>query len=162
MIRRTNRCALALVASIAGATSVSAHMPLQPPGSARNTIQAALNVDSRSFALSGAGSCNYSDAAQVEKARGDMWSLHGQQRDRSVTLTLWRTSSGAERFRLRVVEAGRVHYVNTMGAGAELRGTGRAIIEPRGRGGVFAVEATADTGVRISGQLTCSLFTKNA
>ena len=34
--------------------------------------------------------------------------------------------------------------------------------EPRGRGGVFAVEATADTGVRISGQLTCSLITKNA
>lgn len=163
MICRTSRWALALPAfAVAGVTALSAHMPLQPPGSARNTVQATLNVDSRAFALSGSGSCSYSDAADIEHSRGDMWSLHGQQRDRSVTLTFWRTASGAERFRLRVTEAGRIHYVNTMGSGAELRGTGRAAIEPRGKGGVFAVDATADTGVRISGQVTCSWFTKNA
>ncbi len=163
MIRQVNRWALGLATSaLAGATGLSAHMPLQPPGSARNTIQATLNVDSRTFAMAGSGNCSYSDAAHVEQARGDMWSLYGQEKDRSVTLTLWRTASGAEHFRLRVTEAGRTHYVNTMGSGTELRGNGRAVIEQRGKGGVFAVDATADTGVRIRGQLACSWFTKSA
>jgi hypothetical protein len=45
------------------------------------------------------------------------------------------------------------------GKGA-VQGSGTVTMAPKGPGGTFTVDATADTGARITGTITCVAFTQ--
>jgi hypothetical protein len=87
-----------------------------------------------------------------------MWSARRRDGQREVAITLWRVNGGAERFSLQVTMNGKSHRVSTARADGPAAGSGQATFEPKGRGGIFNIYALADTGARISGQVSCSAF----
>ncbi len=158
---RTGRGTL-LTLGLAGAVlggGVSAHVPLQPPGTI--TIDAELNVGGSPLAAKGTGECNYAADASIYQAPGKMWSVRRREAGRDVSLTLWRLARGGDQFTLDVGAGGKRHRVNTLqvGPAADRRGSGTVDFAQRGKGGQFTIDAVADTGAKITGTLSCSAFT---
>jgi hypothetical protein len=136
----------------------SAHVPLQPPGTIQVGIE--LNVGGATYSAKGSGECNHAAAASIYEAPGQMWSVRRTDPDRDVNLTLWRLKGG-DMFTLFVTIGGKSHRVNTLQVGppANRRGSGTAAIATQGKGGQFTIDALTDTGLKITGTLTCSGFT---
>lgn len=139
--------------ALAAGVGLSAHVPVQPPGSLKAGVQIALNVGGVPLSVGGSGECQQgSDNGQAR-----MWSARRRDGQREVAITLWRVNGGAERFTLQVTMNGKSHRVNTARPDGPA-GSGQATFEPKGRGGTFNIYALADTGARISGQVSCSAF----
>jgi hypothetical protein len=141
-------------AVLAAGVGLSAHVPLQPPGSLKAGVQISLNVGGVPLSVGGLGECQQgSDGSQARK-----WSARRRDGQREVVITVWRGSGGAEQFTLLVTINGRSHRVNTGRSDGAPTGSGQATFEAKGRGGVFNIYALADTGARISGQVSCTAF----
>jgi len=149
--------AFAVAIAVYGATA-SAHVPLRPPGTIR--VASDLNVGGTLYAAMGPGECNYASDASIHQAPGQMWSVRRRDADRDVNFTLWRLKTG-DMFTLSVTMSGKTHRVHTLqvGPSADRRGSGTVTITSMGKGGVFTIHAVADTGLKITGSLTCSGFT---
>lgn len=146
-------------ALLAGAVALSAHVPLQPPGTIH--VQVNLAVGGAALTAAGAGECNHSADASIYEAPGQMWAARQQGSTSSVNLTLWRLAKGGDMFTLAVTTGGRTHRVNTLSVGpsSNRRGSGTTVIAPRGKGGLFTINAVTDTGLTITGTVSCSAFT---
>lgn len=147
------------IALLAGAVAPSAHVPLQPPGAIH--VQVNLAVGGAALTTAGSGECNHSADASIYEAPGQMWAARQQGSTSSVNLTLWRLAKGGDAFTLAVTAGGKSHRVNTLtvGPAANRRGSGATAIAARGKGGQFTINAVTDTGLTISGTVTCSAFT---
>jgi len=138
----------------------SAHVPLRPPGSIYVGIN--LEVGGAPFAAKGAGECNYAAEASIQQMPGQMWSVRQRDSGQDVNFTLWQLKQGGEMFTLYVTSGGQVHRVNTIpvGPAADRRGSGWASISMHGKSRQFSIDAVDDTGVRVTGTLSCSGFTR--
>ncbi len=156
LFRLTTATSLAM---LAGAVALSAHVPLQPPGAVQGKVN--LKIGGAALTTAGPAECNHSAGASIYEAPGQMWAARQQGSNSSVNLTLWRLVKGGDMFTLSVTAGGRSHRVNTLTVGptAERRGSGTVTIAAIGKGGQFTINAVADTGVTISGTVTCSAFT---
>ena len=123
-------------------------------------VQVALQVAGAAYAASGPGECVHTTDASLFEVPGAMWGIRTRDRDRDVNFTFWRLSKGGEMLTIWVTTGGKTHRVNTLqvGPATERRGSGKATFEKRGAGGVFTVDLLADTGAKVTGQLTCSAF----
>ena len=79
-----------------------------------------------------------------------------------MNFTLWQLKQGGEMFTLYVTSGGKMHRVSTIQAGpaADRHGSGWASISTHGKSGQFSIDAVDDTGVRVTGTLSCSGFTR--
>jgi hypothetical protein len=145
-------------AASAPGTGMSAHVPLQPPGTIQVSVD--LTVGGTAYSGRGPGECNHAADASIHEAPAQMWSVRRHDADRDVNFTLWRLKNG-DMFTLFVAVGGKSHRVNTLlvGPPADRRGSGTAAIAQRGKGGQFTINAISDTGLKITGTLTCSGFT---
>lgn len=116
-------------------------------------MQIALNVGGVPLSVGGSGECQQGN----DSGQARMWSARRRDSQREVAITLWRVNGGAERFTLQVTMNGKSHRVSTARPDGPA-GSGQATFEPKGRGGTFNIYALADTGARISGQVSCSAF----
>ena len=125
-------------------------------------VQVDLKIGSAAYAVTGAGECHATDVASIFNAPASLKSVRHNDATRDLNLTLWRLVKGGDMITLEVSIAGKRHRVNTLTVAppADRRGSGSATFLARGSGGVFTVDATADTGVRITGQIGCSSFAK--
>ena len=124
------------------------------------TVQVALQVGGVAYAANGPGECVSSADASLFQVPGTMWGVRQLEKDRDVNFTMWRLSKGGDMLTAWVTIGGKTHRVNTLqvGPASERRGSGHATFEKRGAGGVFTLDLVADTGAKITGQLTCSGF----
>lgn len=126
------------------------------------TVQINLQVGGTAFTANGPGECVFTNQGSIYEAPGSMWGVRRHDQDRDVNFTLWRLAKGGDMLTLFVTSGGKTHHVNTLlvGPPANRRGSGRATFEKTGTGGAFALDVVADTGAKITGQLSCSAFTK--
>lgn len=145
-----------LSVALAGAT-LAAHVPLQPPG----TIMVGLDLSAGTRHLAGRapGVCTYSPAASIHQAPGQMWNIRQRDGGTEVNFTGWRLGK-TDSFTLFVTIDGTRHRVNTLqvGPATDRAGSGTMRYTPKGRGGQMAIDAVTDTGLHITGTLTCSGF----
>lgn len=126
-------------------------------------IDVALTVGGVSYTAKAAGECNYSTESTIFELPATMWAARQHEGTRSVNFTLWRPKkSGSDMLTLFVTIGNKTHRVNTVkvGSHADVQGSGQATFEQRGAGGIFTIEAIADTDAKISGRITCSGFVK--
>ena len=81
MRSRFSRLALATILTVL-LSSVSAHVPLRPPGSIDVLVD--LSVDGAAYEVNGPGECNYAADASIDGAPARMWSVrrHDTNEDR--------------------------------------------------------------------------------
>jgi hypothetical protein len=161
MSRARRELALATAAVLAVLTTgTSAHVSLRPPGSIYVGIN--LEVGGAPFAAKGTGECNYAPDASLHQMPGEMWSVRQRDSGEDVNFTLWQLKQGGEMFTLYVTSGGTMHRVTTIQSGpaADRHGSGSATITTRGKSRQFSIDAVDDTGVRVTGTLSCSGFTR--
>jgi hypothetical protein len=128
------------------------------------TVDVALQVGGAAYSVKGAGECIYSDASTIYEAPATQWGVRHDAADRDLSFAMWRLRKGGpDMLTLTIVLGGKTHRVNTTKVGdksAGLRGSGTAAFEKSGAGGVFTIDAIADTGAKISGRVTCSGFAR--
>ena len=126
------------------------------------TVEVALEVDGKPFALKGAGECNFTNDASIYEAPATMWAVRQYQGDRSVNLTMWRLHKGGDSLTLSVTANGKTYRVNTTKIGQQgtIEGAGRWTFTKSGAGGTFTLDASTAAGAKISGRLTCAGFKK--
>jgi len=127
---------------------------------APTTIDVALQINGAPYAAKGAGECIFSDKSSLYDVAGSQWGARHRDDARTLTFSLWRLSKGGDMITLAVDLAGKTHTVNTVSVGpaSNRKGSGRATFEKRGAGGVFTIDAVADSGAKISGTIGCSGF----
>jgi hypothetical protein len=125
-------------------------------------LDVALHVGGVAYTAKAAGECNYTTDATIFEAPATMWAARQDGGNRNVNFTLWRLKTGGEMLTLFVTVGNKTHRVNTVkvGSHADVRGSGQATFEKSGAGGIFTIDAIADTGAKISGRIVCSGFVK--
>ena len=126
------------------------------------TVQVDLRVGGAAYTVSGPGECHATDDASIFNAPAAMKGVQQSDASRSLNFTLWRLAKGGESITLDITLGGKRHRVNTLtvAPAADRRGSGSATFQARGAGGAFTFDATADTGARITGQVSCAAFAK--
>jgi len=124
------------------------------------TIDVALQINGVPYAAKGSGECIFSDKSSLYDVAGSQWGARHRDATRNVSFSLWRLSKGGDMITRAIDLAGKTHTVNTVSVGpaSNRKGSGRATFEKRGAGGVFTIDAVADTGAKISGTIGCSGF----
>ena len=124
------------------------------------TIDVALQINGAPYAAKGSGECIFSDKSSLYDVAGSQWGARHRDDSRNVNFSLWRLSKGGDMITLAIDLAGKTHTVNTVSVGpaSNRKGSGRATFEKRAAGGVFTIDAVADTGAKIAGTIGCSGF----
>ena len=105
--------------------------------------------------------CVFAKAASLYDVPGTYRAVNWHDdRDGSLNFTVWQLGKAGDGVNFDLGAGGKRHRVNTVPAGpaANRTGSGKVTFVPRGAGGEFTVDLTADTGVRITGRVTCSAF----
>jgi hypothetical protein len=126
------------------------------------TVQIDLRIGGAAYTVSGPGECQATEDASIFSAPAGMKAVQQSDASRSLNFTLWRLAKAGDMITLDITLGGKRHRVNTLTIApvADRRGSGSATFQARGTGGVFTLDATSDTGARITGQVTCSAFAK--
>lgn len=148
--------ALITVTATHGQTGGSAALAKQAPIS----LQVAFSVGGASYAFTGTGECTHVPAGSIYDASAAIWNARQHNNDRNLNFTLFRLKNGGDMFTLLIGMGGKVYQVKTVKVGqkGDLRGSGKVTFLPAGTGGSFTLDATADTGAKIVGKITCSAF----
>jgi hypothetical protein len=127
-------------------------------------IQLDLRVDGNPYVISARGTCLAQPHGTLYEVPARQWNARHRDGQRYVNLAFWRVDGAGDQFNLGVMVGPTLHRVSTVhvkGRGAR-QGSGTVTMAPRGPGGTFTIDATADTGTRITGTITCGAFTKPA
>jgi hypothetical protein len=136
----------------------------RPPGSSAEPalpMKVALQVGGQAYAFTGQGVCQSSSNASIYELPATMYSVRQNDSDRSLSLTLWHPKNGTpDMLNLSVSTGRKSHTVSTVkvGQNGDVKGSGRATFAPAGAGGTFTLDATADSGAKITGTITCDRF----
>jgi len=131
----------------------------QQPDSA--TVQIALQVGTRDYRFSGAAECKAAPQASIYGVAAALYSVSQRADGQSLNFRLWQPKSGAPGMMALQVSTGSARYeVDTVKAGAkrDTKGSGKVTLQRAGAGGVFAVDAVAAGGEKISGTIQCNRF----
>ena len=148
----------AVVATLAAVGVHAAGQQAKPA----TTLQVNLKIGGASYTASGPGECIHSTEGGLYDTPGTQWGARRSDGNQNVNFSMWRLSGKGDSVTLFVTAGGKTHKVNTVPVGppSNRAGSGTATFEARGAGGVFTLDLRADTGAAITGQLTCSGFTK--
>jgi hypothetical protein len=125
-------------------------------------IQLDLRVDGTPYVVSARGTCLAQPHGTLYEVPARQWNARHRDGQRYVNLAFWRVEGLGDQFNLGVMVGPTLHRVSTVhvkGKGAR-QGSGTVAMAPGGPGGTFTIDATADTGARITGTITCGAFTR--
>jgi hypothetical protein len=128
----------------------------------QSAIQLDLRIGSTPYVVSARGTCLAQPHGTLYDVSAAQWSARHRDDQRYANLAFWRVRNSGDMFNLGVLLGSTMHRISTVkvqGHG-ETHGTGRVTFTPNGGGGSFAIDATADTGARITGTITCGAFAK--
>ncbi len=156
---------IAVCGALVFASVTAAQQPIRRgPGSAGDRVEVAvaLQAGGESYQFGGQGTCTHEPKGYIYAVPAQQWRVEHSEGRRSVALTFWRPTNGSgDMFSLSLSSAGKSHMTSTVKVGSEgtVRGSGNATFETAGKGGTFAVTATAADGTKISGTIRCAGFT---
>jgi len=163
MVMRTSVLLLAVSMSTSIFAAVQQRRPADaPPPKIVVTID--LQVGGTAFnpkEVSVDRACVFAKAASLYDVPGTYRAVNWHDdRDASLNFTVWQLGKAGDGVNFELGAGGKRHRVNTVPAGpaANRTGSGKVTFVPRGAGGEFTVDLTADTGARITGRVTCSAF----
>jgi hypothetical protein len=155
-----------LCAGVVGAAMAMAASGVHADGQAQakpiTTLQVSLKIGAASYTASGPGECIHSTEGGLYDTPGTQWGARRTDGNQTINFTMWRLSGKGDSVTLFVTAGGKTHKVNTVPVGptSNRTGAGTATFEARGAGGVFTLDLRADTGAAITGQMTCSGFSR--
>jgi hypothetical protein len=127
------------------------------PGS---PIQVDLRVAGAPYVVSSRGTCLAQPHGTLYEVPAAQWNARHRDTQRYANLAFWRVRGAGDQFNLGVMVGPTLHRVSTVnvnGKGSR-QGGGVVTMAARGTGGTFTIDATADTGARITGTITCGTF----
>jgi hypothetical protein len=133
-----------------------------PPADEKTTMVIDLQVNGAGYAFKGQGTCHHVAKGSIYDTPAERWSVRQSDSGRSVALTLWRPLKGAgDMVNLSITAGGKSHDVNTVKSpqAAKSTGSGNVRLAGKGAGGVFTLDATAASGAKITGTISCEKFT---
>lgn len=102
----------------------------------------------------------FTDQGALYERPASSWTATIEGGDRYVNFASWRASPDGEMMNLGVLIGNTMHKVSTVKVGPQGKplGSGQWTFAKNGNGGTFTITATADTGAKIAGRVTCSAF----
>ncbi len=152
---------LASAVALAAASAAEAQVRRQPPRAQQAPIQIALEIGSRSYAVSGQGECRTAPKASIYGLAAALYSVSYSSGAQSLDLTVWRPASGAaDMLSLHFSDGSKRYEVDTVKAGTKraTKGSGKATFEREGAGGVFKIDAVSASGEKVVGKIHCGGF----
>jgi hypothetical protein len=152
--------------SILGLVAIAGTVPPAGSAAAENaaaTVTVDLQVNGSPLAFSAEGECTFTDQGSIYEKPSLSWSATVKSGTRYVNYANWRLkSSGADMMNLSVMIGNKEHRISTVKVDAQgqPRGSGTSTFAKNGQGGLFTLDAIADSGAKISGRITCSAFGK--
>jgi len=146
-----------LLAILAAAAASHAQDP--DPQSA---IQLDLRIGATPYVVSARGTCLAQPYGTLYDVPAAQWNARHRDDERYANLAFWRVQNGGDMFNLGVLLGSTMHRISTVkvqGKG-EAHGTGRVTLTRNGSCGTFTIDASADTGARITGTITCGAFAR--
>ncbi len=128
----------------------------------QSAIQLDLHIGTTAYVVSARGTCLAQPYGTLYDVPAAQWSARHRDDQRYANLAFWRVRGTGDMFNLGVLLGSTLHRISTVkvqGKG-EPHGTGRVTFTATGSGGTFAIDATADTGARITGTITCGAFAR--
>lgn len=128
------------------------------PVESKTPMQVSLTVGGQRYESSTPGSCTHAPVASIYQVMSALWSAQQSEDGRSLSLSLWRPKDGsADMVSLSMTSGRSSHRVSTV-RGAPLSGSGKVMLQPSGKGGVFTVDAKTPEGAAITGTIKCEVF----
>jgi hypothetical protein len=128
----------------------------------QSAIQLDLRIGSTPYVVSARGTCLAQPHGTLYDVPAEQWSARHRDAQRYANLSFWRVRNSGDMFNLGVLLGSTLHRISTVkvpGHG-DTHGAGRVTFTLNGSGGAFVIDATADTGARITGTITCGAFVK--
>ena len=162
--RQSSRMASAIALTlIASALVTHAQVRRAEPSneSAKVPMQISLQVGGTPYVFTGSGACRSTPRASIYDVQAAMWTVEQNADGKSLTLTVWRPSTGSEMLSLAITAAGKSHRADTVKVGqrGDVQGSGTVRLDTAGQGGVFTINAVSQDGTKISGTIKCDRFT---
>jgi hypothetical protein len=123
-------------------------------------IQIDLRVAGTPYVVSSRGTCLAQPHGTLYEVPAAQWNARHRDPERYANLAFWRVKDVGDQFNLGVMVGPTLHRVSTVavkGRGTR-HGAGSVTLAPKGTGGMFTIDVTADTGARIAGTITCGTF----
>ena len=128
------------------------------PAESKTPMQVSLTIGGQRYESSTPGSCTHAPVASIYQVMSELWSAQQSDDSRSLSLSLWRPKDGsADMVSLSITSGRSSHRVSTV-RGAPLAGSGKVMLQPAGKGGVFTVDAKTPEGAAITGTIKCEVF----
>jgi hypothetical protein len=124
-------------------------------------IQLDLRVGGTPYVIAARGTCLAQPHGTLYEVPARQWNARHRDAQRYANLAFWRIDGVGDQFNLGVMVGPTLHRVSTVqvkGKGTR-QGGGTVTMARKGQGGTFTIDATADTGTRITGTITCGAFT---
>lgn len=128
----------------------------------QSAIQVDLRVGGTPYVVAARGTCLSQPDGSLYDVPAAQWSARHRDAQRYANLSFWRVQGRGDMFNLGVLLGPTLHRISTVtidGKG-DAQGSGRVGFAPRPSGGVFTIDATADTGARVTGTITCGGFAR--
>lgn len=128
----------------------------------QSAIQLDLRIGKTPYVVSARGTCLAQPHGTLYDVPAAQWSARHRDDHRYANLAFWRVQHGGDMFNLGVLLGPTMHRISTVkvqGKG-DPHGVGRVTFTPRDSGGIFTIDATADTGARITGTIACGAFAR--
>jgi hypothetical protein len=146
-----------IVALLASAAVPSAQDP-----DSQSSIRLDLKVGPTAYVVAAQGTCLAQPHGTLYEVPAQQWSARHRDGGRYANLAFWRVQKAGDMFTLGVLIGPTLHKVSTIrvAGNGDSHGQGTVTFAPYGAGGTFTIDATADTGARITGTITCGAFTR--
>ena len=130
----------------------------QAQGRPKVPMQVSLKIGAQGYESSTPGTCTHAPVASIYQVLSELWSAQQSEGGRSLSLAFWRPKDGsADMVSLSITSGPSSHRVSTV-RGTPLAGSGKVMLQPSGKGGVFTVDAKTPDGAAISGTIKCEVF----
>ncbi len=153
---------LALLVALSLTASPAADQFRRQPGSPApdnkvgTTI--ALTVGTTAYKFTGQAKCEHMPKGSIYNTVAERWSVNQNEDGRSLLLNMWKPLAGGETLITLYVTTGGKNQVVDTSAPAK-KGSGTVTMAPEGKGGIFTITATTDSGAKVSGTIKCDAFT---
>jgi hypothetical protein len=148
--------ALSLIAA-PGAGQVRRQPGAAPPDAKVGTT-IALTVGATAYQFTGQAKCEHLSRGSIYNTVAERWSVNQSENGRSLMLNMWKPVAGGDNLITLYVTTGGKNQVVDTGAPTK-KGSGTVTLTPEGKGGTFTINATTDSGAKVSGTIKCDAFT---
>lgn len=135
-----------------------------PTAGQKATVQAtiALRAGRQAYDFSGQAQCRHAPQASIYDINAEMWSVEQNEAGKRLNMTVWKPKDGSQAMlNLTLSTGGKEARVSTVKAPKQAASTGSGTVTfaAEGKGGTFTINASTQSGEKVSGTVKCDAFT---